>query len=76
MRLSINLREPYYRAAKALSKAEDCSLSSAVNQLIAAGFEQQGNQSKQKSVSHQAFPTSKGRHRVTATMVNQIEQDA
>lgn len=75
MRLTVNLKEPYYRAAKALSKAEDCSLSTAVNRLIAAGFEAHTPKLSEKTARNPSFPTSPGRLRVTADIVEQIEEN-
>lgn len=75
MRLSVNLEEPYYRAAKALSKAEDCSLSAAVNKLIASGFEREGERPSDSVAAQRTFPVSRGARKVTAEWVAELDQD-
>lgn len=71
MRLTVNLEERYYRAAKALAKAEDLSLSMAVNRLIAMGFERPTPEGQGDS----GFPVSRGAKPVTAERVEEIEAD-
>ncbi len=39
MRLSITLEDDLYAAAKSIALAKDCSISSAVNELIRCGLE-------------------------------------
>lgn len=79
MRLTVNLKEEYYEAARAYSKAEDVSLSQAINRLLAIAFQQEslplgsprGDEREKKE-----FPTSKGARKVTAALVESIEADA
>ena len=76
MRLTVNLSDEHYRVAQAYSKAENLSLSEAVNRLISFGFERGAS----TVVRHQpaktgavVFPTSRGARRVTSNDVDQIE---
>ena len=76
MRLTVNLSEEHYRAAQAYSKAENLSLSEAVNRLIAFGFHRSSPKAdgcrSAKAVA-EVFPTSRGVRRVTSGDVAQIE---
>lgn len=79
MRLTVNLKEDYYEAARAYSKAENVSLSQAVNRLLAIAFQKgplpaEGPQDDE--IGKAGFPTSKGAKRVTAALVDSIEADA
>lgn len=74
MRLSVNLEEPYYRAAKALAKAEDCSLSAAVNRLVRAGFERLDQRRAPSPRAGMPFPVSRGARPITSEMVDNIDQ--
>ena len=74
MRLSVNLEEPHYRAAKALAQSENISLSRAVNKLISLGFERAQVVEEPES-DYQSFPVSKGARRVTSDMIEALEND-
>ena len=79
MRLTVNLKDDYYEAARAYSKAENVSLSQAVNRLLAIAFQKADipSQGPQDHESRKAeFPTSKGAQKVTAALVDSIEADA
>ena len=76
MRLTINLDESYYRAAKALSKAEDLSISAALNRMIAAGFERQARMhpTNDSEDGFESFPVSAGSKPLTSDLVAEIDQ--
>ncbi|MFP4283064.1 MAG: hypothetical protein ACLFR7_10975 [Opitutales bacterium] len=76
MRLTVNLEEPFYRAAKAISKAKDVSLSAAVNKLIAVGFERRNlAQTRTMEEARQPFPSSRGRRSIDAAAVALLEDE-
>jgi|AACY02.11.fsa_nt_gi hypothetical protein len=79
MRLTVNLKEDYYEAARAYSKAEDVSLSQAINRLLAIAFQKESlpiGSPQGGEDGKNGFPTSKGAKKVTAAMVDSIEADA
>jgi hypothetical protein len=79
MRLTVNLKDDYYEAARAYAKAENVSLSQAVNHLVEIAFQKanlpsggpRGEESRKA-----AFPASRGARKVTAALVDSIEADA
>ncbi len=74
MRLTVNLEPELYALAKSLSKAEDCTISAAVNRLLRRGLP--GNQPPPKSRAlRNGLPVSRGRQPVTAEMINQAEAE-
>lgn len=79
MRLSVNLDDSNYRAAKALAKAEDCSLSKAVNRLIAQGFAHPAPHDRSAATRPgrmPPFPTSPSTRRFGSAEVDAIEASA
>jgi hypothetical protein len=76
VRLTVSLSDEHYRAAQAYSKAENLSLSEAVNRLIAFGFERGARSSKKpprKKIGTVVFPTSRGARRLTLQDMEQID---
>lgn len=79
MRLTVNLKEDYYEAARAYSKAENVSLSQAVNRLLAIAFQKVPLPAKDSQGNGRrgaGFPTSKGAQKVTSSLVDSLEADA
>lgn len=79
MRLTVNLSDEHYRAAQAYSKAENLSLSEAVNRLIAFGFARGAGSAgapSSKKPGREAFPTSRGARMVTSKQIEEIEKDS
>lgn len=79
MRLTVNLKDDYYEAARAYSKAENVSLSQAVNSLLAIAFQRTrvpAEDPLNDECGKAEFPTSKGAKMVTAGLVDSIEADA
>jgi hypothetical protein len=70
VRLSLNLDEDLYLAAKSLAMAEGCSISAAVNTLL-----RRQNEPKQRPKSRsKRFPVVRGKRRFTSEEVYRIEQ--
>ena len=69
----MNLEPDLYALAKSLAKAEDCTISSAVNQLLRRGIS--GTSSKSQPSKRNGLPVVKTRMPVTAEMVKQIEAE-
>lgn len=79
MRLTVNLKEEYYQAARAYSQAENVSLSQAVNRLLAIAFQKSHTTEKGETTGSRVrsrFPTSKGAKKVTSAIIEAIERDA
>lgn len=82
MRLSVNLDEDLYRIAKALAASQDCSISTAVNRLIRAGFESGSKPEDREKmrggfriVPQTGLPVSRGSRPVKADEVRRAEED-
>lgn len=76
MRLTINLEPDLYGVAVSLAKAEECSISAAVNRLVRRslpetvdGFEQPARRMERRN----GLPVCEGREVVTAETVRSIE---
>jgi len=74
MRLSITLEDDLYGVAKSLAKAEDCSLSAAVNRLIRRALESPTPASETHPLS--TFPVSRGARVITPDDVAALDDDA
>jgi hypothetical protein len=72
VRLSINLEPDLYALAKSLAKAEDCTVSAAVNRLLRRALP--GKPPEGKSISRNGLPVVRGRVPVTAEMVKSEEE--
>src|SRR5436190_4258525 len=76
MRLTVNLEPDLYALAKSLAKAEDCTVSAAVNRLLRrslpSGVKQDGRSSG-RIAKRNGFSISRGRRPITADSVRQVE---
>lgn len=72
MRLTVNLDPDLYALAKSLARADDCSISAAVNRLIRRSL---ASTPPPTEAGPGGFPVSRGRIPVTADTVRQIEAD-
>ena len=78
MRLTVNLESDLYALAKSLAKAEDCSLSAAVNRLLRRGLTDGSKHGRQPSVrpaKRNGFVISRGRQPITADTVRRVEAE-
>ncbi len=78
MRLTVNLEPDLYALAKSLAKAEDCSISVAVNRLLRKALPGQGGPEKQagrKPVMRNGFRVSRGVVPITPEMVQKAESE-
>ena len=78
MRLTVNLEPDLYALAKSLAKAEDCSISAAVNRLLRRSLPGWAKHSGKRSFQPEkrnGFVISRGRQPVTADTVRQIEAE-
>ena len=75
MRLTVNLEPDLYALAKSLAKAEDCTISAAVNRLLRRSLPGGTKESSRRSPSpkRNGFVISSGRQPITADTVRQIE---
>ena len=73
VRLSINLEPELYALAKSLAKAEDCTISAAVNRLLRRSLP--GNSPTSKAATRNGFPVVKSRMPITAEMVKAAEEE-
>jgi hypothetical protein len=75
VRLSVNLDPDLYALAKALAKAEDCSLSAAVNRLLRRALldpSRPGSDACRPGTRND-FVVSRGRAPVTADLVREMD---
>jgi hypothetical protein len=73
MRLTINLSAENYAAVKTLAQAEGCSLSAAVNRLMA---ETARSRAKSRGVTFKnGLPVSRGAIAVTSEMVREFDNE-
>lgn len=70
MRLTVNLEDDLYALAKAVARAEDCSLSAAVNRLLRRVVEPIGTTSPS---GRSAIPLVRCRARFTSEDVERFE---
>ena len=77
MRLTINLEPDLYAVAVSLSKAEDCSISAAVNQLLRRGLPGASTGAARFPVTDRrnGLLVCDGREVVTAETVQRIEDE-
>ena len=78
MRLTINLEPDLYAVAVSLSKAEDCSISAAVNQLLRRGLPggpSDVGEPLSSMVRRNGLLVCDGREVVTAEAVQQVEDE-
>ncbi len=78
MRLTVNLEPDLYAVAKSLAKAEDCSISAAVNRLLRRSFHGEagrGMRSSSRTKKRNRFAVSRGRRPVTAETVGRSEAE-
>ena len=72
----MNLEPDLYSVAKSLAKAEDCSISTAVNRLLRRalpGAAKEGSRRSARPAKRNRFVISRGRKPITADTVRQIE---
>ena len=78
MRLTVNLESDLYALAKSLAKAEDCSISVAVNRLLRRslrGAATGATKSSPRTGKRNGFVISRGKRPITADTVRQIEAE-
>ncbi len=78
MRLTINLEPELYAVAVSLAKAEDCSISAAVNRLVRRalpGAEPHGARIAAPMERRNRLLVSRGREVITPEMVQQVEAE-
>ena len=76
MRLTVNLEPDLYGLAKSLAKAEDCTVSAAVNRLLRRslpGSDGDGTRRAVRPARRNGFAISRGKRPITADTVRQIE---
>ncbi|SKB02200.1 hypothetical protein SAMN02745166_03575 [Prosthecobacter debontii] len=77
MRLTVNLESDLYALAKSLAKAEDCTISTAINRLLRRSLPG-GKTPKAKADSpgvRNGFQISRGAAIITPEMVKQLEAE-
>jgi len=75
MRLTVDLEPDLYALAKSFSKAEDCTISAAINRLLRRALPGNGRQGDAKPVRRNGFVVSRGAIPVTPDLVRQIEEE-
>jgi hypothetical protein len=70
VRLTLNLDDDLYRAAKSMAIAQECSISAAVNHLLQRAI----NGSVKKQKKRNQFPVSKGRRPFSSEDVYELDQ--
>ena len=78
VRLTINLEPDLYAVAKSLAKAEDCTISAAVNRLVRRSFHREAarrSRSSTRATKRNRFTVSSGRRPVTADTVGRAEAE-
>ena len=76
MRLTVNLEPDLYGLAKSLAKAEDCTVSAAVNRLLRRslpGSAEYGARRTARPAKRNGFAISRGKRPITADTVRLIE---
>ena len=74
----MNLEPDLYALAKSLAKAEDCTVSAAVNRLLRRSLPDGTKQASRRSAQpkrRNRFVISRGRRPITADTVRQIEAE-
>jgi hypothetical protein len=78
MRLTLNLEPDLYAVAKSLAKAEDCSISAAVNRLLRRSLlevKEQPARSSRRPAKRNGFVISRGKEPITPDMVRRLEAE-
>ena len=78
MRLTVNLEPDLYALAVSLAKAEDCTISAAVNRLLHRSLPGSGTTGPRRSLAparRNGFVISRGRQPITADTVRRIEAE-
>ena len=78
MRLTINLEPELYAVAVSLAKAEDCSISAAVNRLVRRalpGAEPRGARIAARMERRNGLLVSRGSEVITPEMVQRVEAE-
>ena len=77
MRLTVNLESELYALAKSLAKAEDCSISTAVNRLLSRAVHRELHPARRvdQVVKRNGFVVSRGKRPVTADTVHRAEEE-
>ncbi|MBX3745081.1 MAG: hypothetical protein KF833_07200 [Verrucomicrobiae bacterium] len=78
MRLTIRLEPELYAVAKSLAKAEDCSLSTAVNRLLHRALAAEPSHpppTRQTPTTRHGLPISRARRPITAEDVARTEEE-
>lgn len=78
MRLTVNLEPDLYVLAKSLAKADDCTVSAAVNRLLRRslpGGSPAGRKRSARPAKRNGFAISRGRLPITADTVRQAEAE-
>jgi hypothetical protein len=78
MRLTVNLESDLYAIAKSLAKAEDCTISAAVNRLLRRSLHGTAPDTQKRSgvsAKRNGFAVSRGKRTITADTVRQIEAE-
>jgi hypothetical protein len=79
MRLTVNLEPDLYALAKSLAKAEDCTISAAVNRLLRRSLPGKENRAPRHSgrrAKRNGFLVSPGKQPITADTVREIEAES
>jgi hypothetical protein len=77
MRLTVNLEPELYSIAKSLAKAEDCSISAAVNQLLKRSLMDAGKSQRSRRVlKRNGLIVSRGKRAITADVVHKIDEES
>jgi hypothetical protein len=78
MRLTINLESDLYALAKSLAKAEDCSISAAVNRLLRRSLpngKERPGRNMRRPAKRSGFAISRGKTPITADTVRRLEAE-
>ena len=75
MRVTVDLDSDLYAVVFSLAKAEDCSISAAVNRLLRR-FVLSGSESTQARRHRNGLAVSVGREPITADVVARVEAEA
>jgi predicted DNA-binding ribbon-helix-helix protein len=79
MRLTVNLENDLYAVAKSLAKAEDCTISAAVNRLLRRSLSKSERDPTSRSsirpAKRNGFVVSRGSKPITADTVREIENE-
>jgi hypothetical protein len=73
--MTVNLEEDLYVLARSLAKAEDCSISAAVNRLLRRALSTQAHEAPRSRtpLTRNGFIVSRGRDPITVETVHETE---